>query len=93
MKKIDESWMREVATALNVLGMDVMKMQRLLFASLAEQGHVKEVTCPSCKEILLIPTLPNIEQSDICPKCGSSIYEGNQMTFENWDAGTTEEEE
>jgi formylmethanofuran dehydrogenase subunit E len=86
-----ERFVREVAGALTMIGADLGKMQTLLYASLNQQGFIDEVKCPHCKEELMIPTLPDIEKSSVCPACGEDIYEGTQTTFETWDLGGEEE--
>jgi len=98
MTKVDakqlEALTQEIAVAINMLGADILRTQKLLFALLKETGHLTEMNCPHCKEGLMIPTgLADIEQSDKCPNCGENIYEGTQKTFENWDDGIIGEEE
>ena len=98
MSKVDakqlEALTQEIAVAISMLGADVMRTQKLVFALLKQNGNLTEMNCPHCKEGLMIPTgLPDIEQSDKCPACGNDIYEGSQKTFENWDEGITGEEE
>ena len=97
-RKVDpqqyEDFVRDVANALTLIGADLMKLQKLVYASLDASGHIETITCPHCKEQLMIPVnLPNIEKNDRCPACGSHLYEGEQKTFENWDEGITGEEE
>lgn len=97
-KKIDpqhyEAFVTDVANALTLIGADLMKMQKLLYAALDASGNIENVTCPNCKEQLMIPVnLPNIEKNDVCPACTGNIYAGEQKTFENWDEGNIGEEE
>lgn len=86
-----ENFARDLTNVLTIMGADLMKVQKLLYALLSEQGYVDERVCPHCKEELMIPNLPTIEKSDTCPACGKNIYEGTQTTFESWDAGGEEE--
>lgn len=85
-----EEFAREVATAMNIVGMDLMRMQRLLYALMEATGHMEHRECPSCNENLLIPDLPTIEKSDICPTCEANIHQSTQTTFEDWDSGEEE---
>ncbi len=97
-RKIDpqhyEDFVRDVANALTLIGGDLIKLQKLVYASLDASGNIETVTCPSCNEQLMIPiNLPNIEKNDKCPNCGGNVYSGEQKTFENWDEGIAGEEE
>tara|TARA_R110002020_G_scaffold390629_1_gene601077 strand:+ start:2421 stop:2708 length:288 start_codon:yes stop_codon:yes gene_type:complete len=85
-----EEFAREVAEAMNIVGIDLLKIQRLLYALMEATGNMEYRACPSCGENLLIPDLPTIEKSEICPKCEANIHQSTQTTFEDWDSGEEE---
>ena len=88
-----EEFKNEVMEAFKFIGYDHGRTKNLLFALLEQEKHIERVVCKNCKEELLIPVLEGIEKSDICPACGENVYGHEQTTFENWDAGISEEEE
>ena len=75
------------------MGGDLLRMQQVFYNHLNEIGKMETPICVHCKEGLMIPIVKNIEKSEICPKCNKNIYGKGTTTFENWDAGTTNEEE
>lgn len=87
------TFVKEVATALTIMGTDIMKMQTIFYNYLDEVGKMEKPTCVSCKEQLMIPLVKGIEKSEICPNCGNNIYGAEAVTFEDWDEGIVGEEE
>ena len=86
------TFVKEVATALTIMGGDLMRMQQIFYNYLNEMGKMETPTCVHCKEQLLIPIVNGIEKSEISPQCNNNIYGKGTTTFENWDAGNNEEE-
>jgi len=92
LEKVINAFGKEVGNALMLMGNDLMKMQNLLYLHLQEEGKLEKLTCTSCSNELLRPTVKGIEKSDNCPACGKNIFADKQTTFEDWDSGKTEEE-
>ncbi len=93
LNEVIGNFSREVAHVLQVLGADVIKMQTMLYNHLDEEGKIERIVCTNCGEELLRPNIRGVEKSDECPACGENIFGNAQSTFENWDAGITQEEE
>ena len=93
LAQVISNFSTEVSNVLQILGSDVMKIQKILYNHLDEEGKIERIICKSCGQELLRPDIKGVEKSDICPSCGNNIFEGEQTTFENWDNGTTTEEE
>ena len=84
-----DKFVQEVAHVISIMGADIMKMQTIMYNLLDELDKVEKPICVSCKEVLFIPIVKNVERSDVCPSCGENIYGAEQTTFESWDEGET----
>jgi hypothetical protein len=74
------------------MGNDVMKLQMMLYNLLNDMGKMDKLICPSCKEEVIRPILPNIPLEDVCPSCGGDLFDKDQMTIDDWDNAKVEEE-
>jgi hypothetical protein len=87
-----EMFMRETVKVIQYMGNDVMKLQMMLYNLLNDMGKMDKLICPSCKEEVIRPILPNIPLEDVCPSCGGDLFDKDQMTIDDWDNAKVEEE-
>ena len=87
-----KTFVNEVALAVNMIGNDLMKTQKILYSLMDELNMIEKPNCVHCKEQLMIPILEGLERSEDCPNCGKNIYGAGQPSFEDWDDGTDSEE-
>ena len=80
----------------NAVTNDIARLNGLVYAMLKANGQIKEVNCPSCKQVLFEPTIEGIPKTEVCPACNAPL-QTDQMKiddFQNWDdKGKTESEE
>ena len=88
-----QMFMRETVRIIQVMGNDVVKLQMMFYNLLSEMGKRERLVCPSCNEEVLRPLLPNIPLEEVCPSCGESLFDKNQMSIDDWDNGIRKEEE
>jgi hypothetical protein len=88
-----EMFMRETVKVINHMGNDVMKLQMMFYNLLDDMGKMDRVICSFCNEEVIRPILPNIPLEEVCPSCGESLFDKNQMSIDDWDNGITREEE
>ena len=80
----------------NAVTNDIARLNGLVYAMLKANGQIKEVNCPSCKQVLFEPTIEGIPKTEVCPACGEALNVDEQMKiddFQNWDEGKSSEEE
>jgi uncharacterized paraquat-inducible protein A len=87
-----ETFIGETTKVIQMIALEQMKIQTLLYSLMEATGHLQKIPCPSCEEQVLRPDLPNVQQNDNCPACDSPLFEGTQTTFEDWDNGAGADE-
>jgi len=76
--------MRQYLTQfVQAVSMDIHRLNVILFSRLKETGSAEEITCPSCKQEILIPLIEGIEREEICPNCNMPLNEG-QPTLDDF---------
>ena len=88
-----QMFMRETVKIIQHMGNDIVKLQMMFYNLLDDIGKIERAVCPSCNEEVLRPLLPNIPLEEVCPACGESLFDKNQMSIDDWDSGITREEE
>ena len=64
------------------VSMDIHRLNVILFSYLKEVGAAEEVTCPSCKQEILIPLIEGLDRETHCPACNAPLDEGQQTLDE-----------
>lgn len=78
---------------INAMSNDMARINGIVYALLQEDDRLEESNCPACGQALFEPKLKALPKATQCPACGHKFEEvGTQMTIENWDNGTHEEE-
>lgn len=77
---------------INAMTNDMGRLNGIVYAMLQEDGRLKESNCPSCGQVLFEPILKALPRASTCPACGHDMENTTQMSIEDWDSGTTEEE-
>jgi len=93
LSKIISEFGNEVAQVFQIMGADIVRLQTMVYNHLEEEGKMERIVCAECQGELLRPNIKGVEKSDDCPSCGKDVFGNKQSTFENWDAGLTNEEE
>tara|TARA_R100001082_G_C4253534_1_gene112463 strand:+ start:174 stop:461 length:288 start_codon:yes stop_codon:yes gene_type:complete len=87
-----QAFMRETVKIIQYMGMDIVKLQTMVYNLLDDMGKMDRVPCHSCGEEIIRPLLPNIPLEDMCPMCGSDLFEKSQTSVEDWDNGVVSDE-
>jgi len=88
-----QTFANETVNVIQHMGNDVVRLQMLVDNLLEDLGKLNKISCPSCEEEILRPEVKGIPLQDICPSCQSSLLDGEQTSFEDWDNGAEDESE
>ena len=74
---------REFSGFANAVASDIIKLNHIIYGLLDEAGKISKIICVNCKEEAIRPHIEGLENSDICPACGRSLFDKEQITLDD----------